>query len=250
MFCFSHANHASTNLKTRQVFVYPFPRQLKLGKSVKIMLCQCFSLKLTFKAWKVRILESIFFAKQELITREIERAISWTAHVRAEAQNLKNSAEFFKIDPAEKWWRLQVAEAAMAVNEGTRVAKKTISDLKQCKREWFKNLQRTFLEIIYFSRGLQRNSRQDVNVLVTAISRHVRHLLNIGEGKSCFSLPDDLTVKDYFVNESYLWHLHEDRQKTKVKQRCDDAYYVWVICFVLVSIVVVVFFFRLNVDYR
>ncbi|CAH3033675.1 unnamed protein product, partial [Porites lobata] len=39
-----------------------------------------------------------------------------------------------------------------------------------------------FLEIIYFSRGLQRNSRQDVNVLVTAISRHVRHLLNIGEG--------------------------------------------------------------------
>ena len=24
--------------------------------------------------------------------------------------------------------------------------KKTISDLKQCKREWFKNLQRTFLE--------------------------------------------------------------------------------------------------------
>ena len=82
--------------------------------------------------------------------------------------------------------------------------KKKISDLKQCKREWFKNLQRTFLEIIYFSRGLQRNSRQDVNVLVTAISRHVRHLLNIGEGKSCFSLPDDLTVKDYSVNESNL----------------------------------------------
>ena len=122
----------------------------------------------------------------------------------AEAQNLKNSAEYFEIDPAKKRWRLQVAEAAMAVNEGTRVAKKTISDLKQCKREWFKNLQRTFLEIIYFSRGLQRNSRQDVNVLVTAISRHVRHLLNIGEGKSCFSLPDDLTVKDYFFNESYL----------------------------------------------
>ena len=118
--------------------------------------------------------------------------------------------------------------------------KKTISDLKQCKREWFKNFQRTFLEIIYFSRGLQRNLRQDVNVLVTAISRHFCHLLNIGEGKSCFSLPDDLTVKDYFVNESYLWlylwHLHEDRQKTKVKPRCNDAYYVSVICFVLVSI--------------
>ena len=43
-------------------------------------------------------------------------------------------------------------------------------------------------------------------------------------------------------------HLHEDRQKTKVKPRIDDAYYVSVICFVLVSIVAV--FFRLNVDYR
>ncbi|CAH3181345.1 unnamed protein product, partial [Porites lobata] len=39
-----------------------------------------------------------------------------------------------------------------------------------------------FLEIIYFSRSLQRISRQDVNVLVTAILRHFRHLLNIGEG--------------------------------------------------------------------
>ena len=54
----------------------------------------------------------------------LKGAISWTAHVRAEAQNLKNSPEFFKIDPAKKRWRLQVAEAAMAVNEGTRVAKK------------------------------------------------------------------------------------------------------------------------------
>ena len=38
-----------------------------------------------------------------------------------------------------------------------------------------------------------------MDVRVTAISRHVRYLLsllNIGEGKSCFSLPDDLTVKD------------------------------------------------------
>ena len=82
--------------------------------------------------------------------------------MRSEAQNLKNSAEFFKIDPAKKRWRLQVAEAA----RGTRVVKKTISDLKQCKRKWFRNLQRTFLEIVYFSRGLQRHSRQDVNVLV------------------------------------------------------------------------------------
>ena len=120
----------------------------------------------------------------------LQRDQIWRLKVKGQSHELcmcGPKLKTFKIDPAKKRWRLQVAEAAMAVNEGTRVAKKTISDVKQCKREWFKNLQRTFLEIIYFSRGLQRNSRQDVNVLVTAISRHVRYLLNIGEGKSCFS---------------------------------------------------------------
>ena len=34
-------------------------------------------------------------------------------------------------------------------------------------------------------------------VQVTAISRHIWYLLNIG-GTFCFSLPEDLTVKDYF----------------------------------------------------
>ena len=37
-----------------------------------------------------------------------------------------------------------------------------------------------------------------MNVLVTAISRHICYLLNIGLGMFCFSLPEDLTVKDYF----------------------------------------------------
>ena len=54
----------------------------------------------------------------------VKGSISWTAHEGAEAQNLKNSAEYFKIDPAKKRWRLQVAEAAMAVNEGTSGRKK------------------------------------------------------------------------------------------------------------------------------
>ena len=120
------------------------------------------------------------------------------------SSKLKNSAEFFKIAPAKKKMAAASGRGGHGGKRRNSGRKKTISDLKQCKKEWFKNLQRTFLEIIYFSRGLQRNSRQDVNVLVTAISRHVRHLLNIGEGKSCFSLPDDLTVKDHFVNESYL----------------------------------------------
>ena len=33
---------------------------------------------------------------------------------------------------------------------------------------------------------------------MTATSRHICYLLDIGEGKFCFSLPEDLTVKDYF----------------------------------------------------
>ena len=70
MFCFSRANHASTNLKkvssrkTRQVyFIYQFPRQLKLEKSLETCFVNFFSLELTIKAGKTRILKSIFFCK-------------------------------------------------------------------------------------------------------------------------------------------------------------------------------------------
>ena len=76
MFCFSRANHASTNLKkvlswkTRQVyFIYPFPRRLKLGKSLETCCVNFFRLSWHFKREKTRILKSIFFAKQGLITR-------------------------------------------------------------------------------------------------------------------------------------------------------------------------------------
>ena len=37
-----------------------------------------------------------------------------------------------------------------------------------------------------------------MKVLVTVILRHICYLLNIGEGKFSLSLPDDLTVKDFF----------------------------------------------------
>ena len=44
-----------------------------------------------------------------------------------------------------------------------------------------------------------------MKVIVTAISRHICYLLNIGEGKFWFSLPDELTVKEVFdVNKSNL----------------------------------------------
>ena len=36
-----------------------------------------------------------------------------------------------------------------------------------------------------------------MSVLATAISQDICYLLNIG-GKFCFSLPEDLTVKEYF----------------------------------------------------
>ena len=75
---------------------------------------------------------------------------------------------------------------------------KTISALKQYKLKWFKNRRRIFREKkLYFSRALQQNRRQDMSFLVTAISRHICYLLNI-RGKFCFSLPEDLTVKDDF----------------------------------------------------
>ena len=71
MFCFPCANHASTNLKkilswkTRQVyFIYPFPRRMKLEKSLETCWVHLFLLELTFQATNTRILESIFFAKQ------------------------------------------------------------------------------------------------------------------------------------------------------------------------------------------
>ena len=84
MFCFSHANHASTNLKkvsswkTRQVyFIYQFPRRLKLQKSLETCCVNFFSLEL-----KTRILESIFFAKQRLITRtRLVYKTSWLVRI-------------------------------------------------------------------------------------------------------------------------------------------------------------------------
>ena len=87
--------------------------------------------------------------------------------MRAEAQNLKNSVEYFKIDSAKERWRLQVALEAMAVNEGTRVAQKTIFDLKQ----YF------FREKIYFSCGLQQNTRQ--NYECSSDSDFAAHLLSL-----------------------------------------------------------------------
>ena len=102
----------------------------------------------------------------------------------ADAQNLNNSALFC------------LNRAGYGSKRRNSGRKKTISDLKQCKREWFNNFQRTFLENNMLQSWL--TAKFELNVLVTAISRHVRDLLNIGEGKSCFSLPEDLTVKDYF----------------------------------------------------
>ena len=76
MFCFSRANHASTHLKKfssskldKFYSIYPFLRRLKLGKSLQRRCVNFFSLKLIFYARKNRILESIVFAKQRLITR-------------------------------------------------------------------------------------------------------------------------------------------------------------------------------------
>ena len=71
MFCFSRANHVSTNLKKFlsskldkvTLLFYPFLRQLKLGKSLQTSCVNFFALKLTF------FFLFHLFAKQGLITR-------------------------------------------------------------------------------------------------------------------------------------------------------------------------------------
>ena len=83
--------------------------------------------------------------------------------------------------------------------------KRRISDLRSTKGSSLKTVNVFSSKIIYFSRGLVRSWRQDMGVVVTAISRHICYLLNIGEGKFWFSLPDELTVKKVFVNESFMF---------------------------------------------
>ena len=70
LFGFPRANHASTNLKkvlswkTRQVyFIYPFPRRLKLGKSLETCCVNFFRLSWHFKRekpvfWKASFLQN------------------------------------------------------------------------------------------------------------------------------------------------------------------------------------------------
>ena len=74
VYWFSRANHASTNLKTLlswklDKFTHcPFPVRLKLVKSLQKCSVNFFRLSWHFKREKSLFLESIFLAKQELIT--------------------------------------------------------------------------------------------------------------------------------------------------------------------------------------
>lgn len=57
-----------------------------------------------------------------------------------------NSAEFFKIALAKTRWWLQLVEPAMVVKRYNSDRKRTISDVKQYRRDWFKRHKRVFLE--------------------------------------------------------------------------------------------------------
>ena len=59
---------------------------------------------------------------------------------------IKNSAEFFKIALAKTRWWLQLVEPAMVVKRYNSGRKRTISDVKQYRRDWFKRHKRVFLE--------------------------------------------------------------------------------------------------------
>ena len=85
MFCFSRANQASTNLKTFlswKLHKFTLFTHSLVGWNLENLSKTCFvnfsSLKLTFQARKIRTLESLFFAKQELITRARLRVHDFT----------------------------------------------------------------------------------------------------------------------------------------------------------------------------
>ena len=110
-------------------------------------------------------------------------------------------------------------------------SKRTISDLKQYKREWCKTVNVFPSKTIYFSPGLVWNSKQDIKVLVTAILRHICYLLNIREGKFSFSLPDDLTIEDFFfqwvifmiVSCIYFWREIPDTMSAEWSASCSGC---------------------------
>ena len=73
-------------------------------------------------------------------------SVSWTAHVRAEAQKLEKFCRIFQDWPGQK---NMVAASGLGGHGGRRRnsgRKKSIPDLKQYKRDWFKNRQRIFLK--------------------------------------------------------------------------------------------------------
>ena len=95
---FSIAYHASTNLKRvlswkLDKFTLPISSSAKTWKIFTKLLCQFFSLKLTIKARKIRILESIFFAKQELIS-----------HTNLRVQHSRLVTIFLFISALNKQW--------------------------------------------------------------------------------------------------------------------------------------------------
>ena len=80
--------------------------------------------------------------------------------MRVEAQRLKNSAEFLKIDLAKK------------EDGGHKLW--TISDLKQCKKDWFKRHKRIFRKDKIFQSWLGVKLEAGyVKVPSTAISGHI-----------------------------------------------------------------------------
>lgn len=109
---------------------------------------------------------------------------------------------FYSANISRLTWLKEMPAASSRGSHGSKLrnsgCKRTISDLKQYKREWCKTVNVFPSKTIYFSPGLVWNSKQDIKVLVTAILRHICYLLNIREGKFSFSLPDDLTVEDFF----------------------------------------------------
>ena len=102
MFCFSRANQSSTNLKKvlswkpRQVYIiYPFPRRLKLGKSLQTCCVNFFRLSWHFKLekpvfWKASFLQNKNWLREQDFVFKTSRLVRISLLISA-----KKSFAFF-----------------------------------------------------------------------------------------------------------------------------------------------------------
>ena len=109
-FCFSRANHASTNLKNvfelktlQASFIHPFPRRLKLGKPLQNMLCQFF-----FRiSWHFKREKSVFWKASFLQNKNIWLPVQYFPPLTGQVDWQESSDRGSSIQVPETVWQVQ-----------------------------------------------------------------------------------------------------------------------------------------------